>query len=262
MLTQDPLHRPSESATEGRNDLSRAALAVRYDEKGKFMFRTTAAAAAIVLGAGAAQAAVIDFEDFANGEAINTVSAGGVTATVTTVSGRKNAKFNQAVAFDTSLSGTADPDLEAPFTGPETGAPGSTNPGKVLIITQDGGPNDERFGGTVTFDFSQPINFLSFEAFDGGIFDVTSAKGDQALFAEEVLFSDNVSGFLAVDGFDGVSTLTFTFADSGEGASGAIDNLTFEVADTPAPIPLPAALPMMLAGLGGLGLVARRRRAA
>ena len=225
------------------------------------MLRTTATAAAIVLGAGAAQAAVIDFEEFEHGEFVNSVTAGGVTATVTVNSNRKNATFNQAVAFDTSLSNTADPDLEAPFTGPETGAPGSTNPGKVLIITQDGTANDERFGGTITFDFSQPINFLSFEAFDGGIFDVRSAKGDGEVFGEEVLFSDNVSGFLAVDGFDAVSTLTFTFADSGEGASGAIDNLTFELADiTPAPIPVPAALPLMLAGLGGLGLVARRRR--
>lgn len=223
------------------------------------MFRTTATAAAIVLGAGAAQAAVIDFEEFAHGEAINSVSAGGVTATVSVES---NGAVDQAVAFDTSLTGTADPDLEAPFSGPEDGPAGSANPGKVLIISEDGGPDDERFGGSVTFDFSQPINFLSFEAFDGGIFDVTSAKGDEALFAEEVLLDDNVSGFLAVDGFDGVSSLTFTFKDSGEGASGAIDNLTFEVAGiTPAPIPVPAALPLLAAGLGGLVLVGRRRRA-
>ena len=225
------------------------------------MLRATTTAAAILLGAGAVQAAVIDFEDFEHGEFVNSVSAGGVTATVTANSNRRNAEFNQAVAFDTSLSGTADPDLEAPFAGPEDGPAGSTNPGKVLVITQDGTANDERFGGTITFDFSQPINFLSFEAFDGGIFDVTSAKGDQALFAEEVLFSDNVSGFLAVEGFDGVSSLTFTFRDSGEGASGAIDNLTFEVAGiNPAPIPVPAALPLMLAGLGAFGFVARRRR--
>ena len=222
------------------------------------MLRTTATAAAIVLGAGAAQAAVIDFEDFAHGEFVNTVSAGGVTATVTTVSARKNATVNQAVAFDTSLTGTADPDLEAPFFSSDGGP---TNPGKVLVISQDGTANDERFGGSITFDFSQPINFLSFEAFDGGIFDVTSAKGDQAMFAEEILLSDNESGFLAVEGFDAVSTLTFTFKDSGEGASGAIDNLTFDLADiNPAPIPVPAALPLMLAGLGAFGFVARRRR--
>ena len=65
---------------------------------------------------------------------------------------------------------------------------------------------------------------------------------------------------LVVDGFNSVSELTFSFMDSGRGASGAIDNLTFEVASEMAPIPVPAAMPLMLAGLGGLAFVARRRR--
>ena len=212
------------------------------------MLRTTTIASAFVLATGAAQAAVFDFEEFANGEAVNSVSAGGVTATVTVDS---NGAFDQAVAFDTSLSNTADPDLEAPFTGS-----GSANPGNVLIITEDGGPDDERFGGAIQFAFDRPVNLLSFEAFDGGIFDVFSGRGDRLLLAETIIQSDNQSSFVTVPGFERVSFVTFTLADSGEGASGAIDNISFEVA----PIPVPAAMPLMLAGLGGLAFVARRRR--
>lgn len=216
------------------------------------MLKLFTAASAVVLGAGAAHAAVIDFEGFAHGEAINSVSAGGVTATVTVDS---NGAVDQAVAFDTSLSGTADPDLEGPFTGT-----GATNPGKVLIISEDGGPDDERFGGLVTFEFSQPIDFLGFDAFDGGLFEVTSGMGDLFPVADLIVSGDNQSNRLTVtEGFQGVTFLNFSFMDSGEGASGAIDNIEFQIAGV-APIPVPAALPLLLAGLGGLGLVARRRR--
>ena len=41
-----------------------------------------------------------------------------------------------------------------------------------------------------------------------------------------------------------------------------ISGLTFHVDDQVAPIPLPAGLPLLLAGLGGLGLIARRKRLA
>jgi hypothetical protein len=40
-----------------------------------------------------------------------------------------------------------------------------------------------------------------------------------------------------------------------------LDNLTY-ARNTIAPVPVPAALPLMLGGLGLLGMAARRRRAA
>ena len=101
---------------------------------------------------------------------VNTLSAGGVTATVTVES---NGDVDQAVAFDTALSGTADPDLEAPF-----GGTGPTDPGKVLIISEDGGPDDERFGGKITFAFDQLVSLMSFDAFDGARYEVTALSGD------------------------------------------------------------------------------------
>lgn len=216
------------------------------------MFKLTTAMAAVIATAGAAHAVTIDFEEFGHGDSVNSLSAGGVTATVTVNS---NGAVDQAVAFDTSLSGTADPDLEAPFTGS-----GAENPGSILIISEDGTADDERLGGTITLNFSQPIDFIGFSAYDGGLFEVTSAKGDELLVADNVVAGDNLSNRIEVlDGnFNGVSTLNFLFMNSGEGASGGIDDIEFSV--TPAPIPVPAALPLLAAGLGGLAFMGRRRR--
>lgn len=218
------------------------------------MFKLTTASAAVILAAGVAQAAVLDFEGFGHGEQITSVTAGGVTATITVDS---NGAFDEAVAFNTGLTGTADPDLEAPFSGS-----GSEFPGNILIISEDGGADDERLGGTITMSFSQPIDFLGFSAYDGGLFEVTSAKGDELLVADNVVAGDNLSNRIEVlDGnFDGVSVLNFIFMNSGEGASGGIDDIEFVLDDTPAPIPVPAAFPLLAAGLGGLAFVARRRR--
>lgn len=210
---------------------------------------TLMAAAALGLVAGTAQAGTIDFEGFANGDVIDQVAVDGVTATVTVDS---NGAVDEAIAFDTSgVNDAADPDLTGPFEG--TGDP---NPGNILVISEGGAtPDDERLGGTVTFSFDAPVDLISFDAYDGGFFQVESAKGDAFLQDSTMVPGDNMSSRLDVPGFFGVSFLTFTFADSGEGASGGIDNIVVE----PSVIPVPAALPLMLAGLGGLALVRRRR---
>lgn len=214
------------------------------------MLKTSAIAIALVLGAGAAQAAVIDFEGFANGDAVNSVSAGGINATVTTNS---RGKVDQAIVFDTRLTGTRDPDLEGPFEGPVT------DPGNVLIISEGGPtPDDEMRGGTITFLFDQLVNFTGFAGFDdfddGRDLLVTADTGQSASLSGS---GDGSSSLITGLEFFGITELTFDFA-----GSGAIDDLVVEAVDGPAPIPVPAALPLLLAGLGGLGLVARRRRAA
>lgn len=218
------------------------------------MFKLTTAAAAVFLSVGIAQAAVIDFEDFSHGDAVNSVSVGSVTATVSVVNPRRS--VDQALAFDTSLTGTPDPDLEAPFSGP------IANPGKVLIIAQNRGePNDERFGGTITFLFNQLVDFTSFAAFDAfdnnGPLVVSADTGQTQSF--DTGSGDRASDLFTGLNFVGIRELTFSLP-----GSGALDDLTFEISDfggeTPAPIPVPAALPLMLAGLGGLAWVGRRRR--
>lgn len=218
------------------------------------MLKLTTATAAALFSAGIAQAAVIDFEDFEHGDAINSVSVGGVTAAVSVVNPRRS--IDQALAFDTSRTGTPDPDLEGPFSGP------ITNPGKVLIIAQNSRePNDERFGGTITFLFDQLVDFTSFAAFDAfdntGPLVVSADTGQTQSF--DTGSGDNASDLFTDLNFVGISELTFSLP-----GSGAIDDLTFEISEfggeTPAPIPVPAALPLMLAGLGGLAWVGRRRR--
>ena len=57
-------------------------------------------------------------------------------------------------------------------------------------------------------------------------------------------------------GFTDVTSLVFTRNVS----THAIDNIVLTYDDDLTPIPVPAALPLLLAGIGGLGLMARRKR--
>lgn len=66
-----------------------------------------------------------------------------------------------------------------------------------------------------------------------------------------------VSGLFSVA--KGKTPVTLTFAATGK--QDTYGGLLDDVSLTPVPVPVPAALPMLLAALGGLGLAARRRRA-
>jgi hypothetical protein len=216
--------------------------------------RITVALAATFAFGTAAQAAVIDFNDPAvQGQPISSVSStdGSVNASITATGG-----IAQALVFDTTTINSADRDLQDPFRLPDGSVTG-VRPGGVLIIQENADliPDDNASGGTITFDFDTAINFTSFRIFDGATITVSSSDSTFTFegFVPEPI-NENVGnrffGEFDVTGlFNNVNDLTFTFS-----GSGAIDDL--EVS----PVPLPAALTLMLAGLGGLGAVGARRR--
>lgn len=231
------------------------------------MLKITSIAVAAILSAGVANAATftVDFENFDRADVITSLDIGGIFTSVTTAEGGST-NSGDLVIFDSTQPGTrddGDPDLGSPFTN----AAGETsNPGNILIIGEtpgadsspgdtDSNPDDNGRGGQIIFTFRSPITFTGFSVFDNVTdFNVFSNLGsilpdvDLALENDFATFVESDLNGNAV----GISSLTFDF----ERSSGAIDGLTFEVAA----VPLPASLPLLFAGLGGLGLVARRRK--
>ena len=208
----------------------------------------TAATAAFLLASTSAHAALIDFEGFNAGDVLTglaTLEVDGVGYDVTVDSNGAN---DIAMIFDTDNPTGNDSDLAAPF---NDGAGGTLSPGKVLIISEDGDssdPDDERSGGKITFTFDSAINLLGFDALDDVTLTVTSTSGDSTTVN---VASDNQFASVSTNFFN-VTEVTFDFGDQ----SGAIDNLNV------AAVPLPASVLLMLAGLGGLGVASRRRKAA
>lgn len=206
----------------------------------------------LALAGAPAYAAVLDFEGLANGSVVDSFSFvdNGVTVTGT-VSATGGA--NEARVFDTNLTGTADPDLEGPFSG---GA--MLSPGNVLIIQEEAGvasaiPDDNADGGVITLTFSSLVTFTGLSVLDDARVTISSnansrertVEVDNDNFGRNFAFSSRV--------FGDFTELTFDF----NGESGAIDNLQFSAL---AAVPVPAALPLMLVGMGAFGIASRRRK--
>lgn len=164
------------------------------------------AATTVLLGSGSAAAFVLDFEQTSFiGETLvhGTVIDGtyqaadsGINVGISAVNNGGGPDF--AVVFDSRLTGTADPDLEDPFSGPAAGNPYSTSPGdsqsqtsyevsfvqsemarpgNILIVQENNNgcsdgvcndPDDEAGGpNTISFDFTDgPITAKSIDLFD------------------------------------------------------------------------------------------------
>ena len=217
------------------------------------MFKTFAlTAAAAVAFAGPTWAVTLTFDEYEHGDVITEVSlGGGVTATVAAEGNSRNSP-DEATIFDTTLDNTEDPDLEGPFTA--DGVNFDFEAGRALIIQEnDGEPDDDGRGGWISFTFSQAVSFLGFDFLDDEFVTVSDNNGNSAVVGTGTgpAFDNYVtaSGLL---GFSDVTELTFDFG----GNSGAIDNLEFEIAA----VPVPASLPLMLAGLAGFGFASRRRK--
>ena len=105
----------------------------------------------------------------------------------------------------------------------------------------------------ITFG-GNPFDLLSFDIVNltnAGAFTLTSNLGDSFAIPAAIGTVSFATTFI------GVTTLTLT---QSFGASLQIDNFTIN--SVTSAVPLPAALPLMIAGIAGLGAMTRRRRKA
>jgi hypothetical protein len=220
------------------------------------MLKLTTLALAATLTAGAAQAITLTFDErnFAGGDIVTSFSKGGISGTVTATGGS-----GQAMIFDSRVLSGEDADLVAPFykrfdaNGIPNTIRGVSHPKNLLIISEDGDqsdPDDNADGGTITFVFDQLVDFASFRVFDD--VDNFVVRSDKDHRSAPITLDYNNQWAKVNTGFIGVKSLTFDFGS----ASGAIDNLKL----TPSIVPVPAALPLLLAGVGALGFAGRRKR--
>ena len=226
------------------------------------MYKRMAAIACAGL-AMSASADVIDFSSLSHGEIVNSqFSSMGVNISAINF----NQSFDLAVAFDTSLSGTADPDLEGPWSMGNTDL--NTALGNVLIIQEndDIDPDDEggRPAGQLIFDFDMSIQSFGFTVVD--VEDSTSENSVIEFFSGGSLvgsinFDQFEAGgsndFGAIYGNNSINLIgelspgaNFDQVVITAGGSMGFDNVSFTV-------PAPGSLELF--GLG-VGALARRRR--
>ncbi|MEM1379056.1 MAG: VPLPA-CTERM sorting domain-containing protein [Pseudomonadota bacterium] len=222
---------------------------------------SAAFAAATCLMTPAFAAKIVTFEGLGpNGTVIdaNDPALAGITS-IGVVSG--GSVQNTLITFDTNLSNTADPDLEAPFDDPNTAVNEmETGLGFIAIIptnTDFSNPNDEGAGGTITINFDRKTFITSIDVVDSQSGSITFFDGTDVIDTVTIPNVDTSDTVLP----NQFTTLTFnlmTGATSMEivfGESGGFDNLAFSQ------VPVPAAFPLFAAGLGGL-VAARRKKAA
>ncbi|MCV3272171.1 VPLPA-CTERM sorting domain-containing protein [Roseobacter sinensis] len=213
--------------------------------------KAAAIAATTVVGAQAASAATLtlDFEGLTANQALTSVTVGTTTFNITT-------SVSEAILFDTLDNTTSDhvgdPDIIPAVQG-ENGVGGN-----VLILREDGSnplANDRAGGGTITFTLASGPDLALIGA--SGIDDDTWNFAESFAGALGTLTLGGESETGTVSFLPSFMTVGSFFTIEYEG-SGAIDSLVFD--DGLTPVPVPAALPLMLAGLGGLGVMARRRK--
>jgi hypothetical protein len=229
-----------------------------------------------LLGASAGQAVSLDFETLSHGEVVKT-GVGDVQIDAL----NPNRGFDLAVGFDTSLSGTADTDLEMGG-GWSSGNIAGEQLGTILILQENdmdcdtgfcSSPDDEgrRPAGELSFAFR--VSVLDFgldlvdiddalvedgslEFFDGetsvAISFTEFIDPKSAFYDETIEFGDNSANRIApvsakLLGLEQIDGVTVNL-----GGSGGVDNLTGTI------VPEPSTAILSLLGLIGLASVGRR----
>ncbi len=215
------------------------------------LIKTAAVAGFALVTAQAASAAEIefDFDDLAANSGLASITVGTSVFSVSSVGGAG------ANLFDTTDPATSDhvnDDDIIPAVQGENGVAGN-----VLILQTPGNAlaNDLASGGSITFtlDSGPSLALIGASGIDDDVWTFSTSVGGP--LGELVLGADKETGM--VDFLPTFLSLGDSFTITFEG-SGAIDLLVFD--DGVNVVPVPAALPLMLAGLGGFGLLARRRK--
>ena len=231
-----------------------------------------------VMAANAAQAITLDFEEFGHGEVLSGTTVSGVTI----LAHNPRKPHDYGAVFDTRVTGSPDPDLEAiSFLGGTTAwSNGNLSQeslgfdpelNNILIVQRDGTdcdtgtcsvPNDQGGGGSsLDFIFDRDLRSFGFDLIDvdsgeegGTVILYDGAMSVSFTFGELLpvsLFGNHSANrfdpLLATDvGFSAFDRVTIVF-----GGSGGVDNIRFE------PIPEPSTVALL--GLGLLGFAGRSR---
>ncbi len=196
-----------------------------------------------------------------HGEIVDRFDFGGGISGFLLVENNRLQTPGEARIFNSRLSNTSDDDLEGDFVN-SADANDVRDFGNILIIQEranlaDSVADDERAGGAITFVFDRAIDLLSLDYLDGERGARISAGNNETLG----VLNNGQSGdnqftsfdFAGLDAAQGITRFRIDFV--GSGAIGAFDAAVSAV-------PVPAALPLMLLGLGGLGALRRRKTTA
>ena len=215
-----------------------------------------------------AMATVLTFDEFDNGTRIDDEYYANYGITFNGVN-LDEGQDNLAVIFDTSLTNTADPDLEASFNNVNDANLGTLNPGNVLIIHENPSscndftctnPDDEgsRSAGYFSINFETGVTLNSIDFFD---IEANEATINNSIILRDINDLELNIGEYYTPGTGGNNTwdsLNFNVSnvysiDIYLNGSGAIDNL-----DVAFNVPEPATFGVLSLAL--LGLFSSRRR--